>query len=490
MDGTQELLELFLKENKIVKQHLDSYNRFLESGMQEIIDSVKMIEPNIPSYKLKLGRVWVEKPVVIEADSATRSVLPMEARLRNLTYSGRIYLEITPVINDIERKTCTSYIGDMPIMIRSKGCYTDGMSRSELIAADEDPNDPGGYFIINGTERVLVGIEDLAPNRLMVTKEKKGTVTTAKIFSMRGGFRSRCAVNRNAEGVWEVEFPAAPSHLQLISIIRALGVRKDEDILEMFGKSRAVLSDALMNIEVCEAKTPAEAVDDIGKRSVPGQPKEYRDKRVETLIDTYLLPHLGTDPSARRLKARYLCHMAERSTLVAIGRYPADDKDHYANKRIKLSGVLMEELFRYAFQFLVRDITYQAERAAARGRRLQDVQTFVRPDTLSERIRYAMATGNWIGGQAGVCQLLDRVSFTASLSHLRRIISPLSRVHPHFEARDLHGTQFGRLCPAETPEGSSCSLVKNMSLCNEITIGIGEKEFEGTLKRMGVSVLK
>jgi DNA-directed RNA polymerase subunit B len=490
MDGRKELLELFLRENKIVKQHLDSFNRFIEKGMQEIVDSVKMIEPNIPSYKLRLGRIWVEKPVVIEADSATRSILPMEARLRNLTYSGRIYLEITPVINDIERKTCISYIGDLPIMIRSKGCYTDGMSRSELIAADEDPNDPGGYFIINGTERVLIGIEDLAPNRLMVTKEKKGTVTTAKIFSTRGGFRSRCAVNRNIEGIWEVEFPAAPSHLQLVTILRALGVRKDEEIIDMFSDSKSVKADALLNIEVSESKTPAEAVDEIGKRSVPGQPKEYRDKRVETLLDTYLLPHLGTDSSARHLKAKYLCHMAERTTNVALGKYPADDKDHYVNKRIKLSGVLMEELFRYAFQFLVRDITYQAERAAARGRRLQDVQTFVRPDTLSERIRYAMATGNWIGGQTGVCQLLDRVSFSSAISHLRRVISPLSRVHPHFEARDLHGTHFGRICPVETPEGGSCSLVKNMALYNEITIGISEKDVEGTLKRMGVTSTK
>jgi DNA-directed RNA polymerase subunit B len=101
-----------------------------------------------------------------------------------------------------------------------------------------------------------------------------------------------------------------------------------------------------------------------------------------------------------------------------------------------------------------------------------------------------MATGNWIGGQTGVCQLLDRVSFSSAISHLRRVISPLSRVHPHFEARDLHGTHFGRICPVETPEGGSCSLVKNMALYNEITIGISEKDVEGTLKRMGVTSTK
>jgi len=487
---THELLEKYLNENKLVKQHLDSYNRFIEEGIQRIVSNVGVIRPNVPNYELKLGKAWVEKPIVIESDSATRSILPMEARQRDLTYAGRVYMEITPIINDIERKTTIAYIGDIPAMVRSKICYTEGMSRGELIKAGEDPMDPGGYFIINGTERVLIGIEDLIPNRIMVTKEKEGNMITAKIFSQTGNLRFRCAVNRSSEGIWTVEFPAAPPKIPLVVILRALGIKKDEEILELFDDSTAVVNDVLLNIEVAEVKTMEDAIDEIGKKAVPGQPKEYRDNRVEVLLNTYLLPHFGTTPAAKHLKARFLALMAQRTTLVANKKYPADDKDHYRNKRIKLSGVLMEELFRYAFQFLVRDISYQAERAVARGRRLQDVQTFVRPDSLSDRIRYAVATGNWIAGQTGVCQLLDRVSYLATLSHLRRINSPLSRVHPHFEARDLHGTQFGRLCPNETPEGASTSLVKNMALTNEISIGVNEKEIEHLIKKSGITPMK
>jgi DNA-directed RNA polymerase subunit B len=487
---THELLEKYLNENKLVKQHLDSYNRFIEEGIQRIVSNVGVIRPNVPNYELKLGKAWVEKPIVIESDSATRSILPIEARQRDLTYAGRVYMEITPIINDIERKTTIAYIGDIPAMVRSKICYTEGMSRGELIKAGEDPMDPGGYFIINGTERVLIGIEDLIPNRIMVTKEKEGNMITAKIFSQTGNLRFRCAVNRSSEGIWTVEFPAAPPKIPLVVILRALGIKKDEEILELFDDSTAVVNDVLLNIEVAEVKTMEDAIDEIGKKAVPGQPKEYRDNRVEVLLNTYLLPHFGTTPAAKHLKARFLALMAQRTTLVANKKYPADDKDHYRNKRIKLSGVLMEELFRYAFQFLVRDISYQAERAVARGRRLQDVQTFVRPDSLSDRIRYAVATGNWIAGQTGVCQLLDRVSYLATLSHLRRINSPLSRVHPHFEARDLHGTQFGRLCPNETPEGASTSLVKNMALTNEISIGVNEKEIEHLIKKSGITPMK
>ncbi len=145
----------------------------------------------------------------------------------------------------------------------------------------------------------------------------------------------------------------------------------------------------------------------------------------------------------------------------------------------------MEELFRYAFQFLIKDLVYQASRAAARGRRLH-VHTLVRQDALADRIRYAMATGNWIAGQTGVSQLLDRVSYLSTLSHLRRVISPLSKKHPHFKARDLHGTHLGKLCPNETPEGPSCSLVKNLSIMAEVSTGTDEEDVLRLLKAFDV----
>ncbi|MEW6329448.1 MAG: DNA-directed RNA polymerase subunit B'', partial [Candidatus Micrarchaeota archaeon] len=236
-----------------------------------------------------------------------------------------------------------------------------------------------------------------------------------------------------------------------------------------------------------EAKNAQQAIDAIGKKAAPGQAAEYRLKRAEVLIDSYVLPHIGVEPKDRLAKAYYLCKMAERTIHVAYRKTLEDDKDHYSNKRIKLTGNLMEELFRYAFQFLIKDVAYQAERAFARGRKLV-AQTLVRPDALSERIRYSMATGNWIAGQTGVSQLLDRTNYLSSVSHLRRIISPLSRKHPHFKARDLHGTHWGKLCPNESPEGPSCALVKNMALLCEISTGEDEKTIEEILKKMGVTI--
>jgi DNA-directed RNA polymerase subunit B" len=315
-----------------------------------------------------------------------------------------------------------------------------------------------------------------------VSKDPAKKIVTAKVFSTRFGFRARCSLERTKDGRLQLTFPAAPPSMPIIPFLRILGFKTDKEILEAFSDSPPIRSDILYNLELDLTKTYDEALDFIGRKAAPGQAKDFRLKRAEILIDTYLLPHLGTEPSARILKAHYLISMLERSVLVANGRMPADDRDHYMNKRVKLAGELMQDLFRYAFQFLIKDVTYQVERSVARGRRIT-AKTAIRPDALTDRIKYALATGNWIAGQSGVSQMLDRTNFFASTSHLRRLISPLSRRHPHFKARDLHGTHWGKVCIAETPEGPSCSLVKNYAMMTDVSMPTAATE-DGAVIRL------
>ena len=483
-----DLVDEYFRDNKLVLQHLDSYNKFVESGIQNIINSIGAIEPNVENYKLKFGAVRLDKPTIVEADGSRRQILPAEARLRNLTYAAPVFLEFIQIIGGVERRYPQEvFIGELPVMLKSKLCHLDNMTDDELIEAGEDPNDPGGYFVINGSERVLVSIEDLAPNRIMVSKEKDGALVTSKVFSTRFGFRARCVVERSTNGELTVVFPAAPKDLNLITVLRALGLHPNQTILNSFATELEVQNDILLNMEIDQTTNTQNALEAIGKKAAVGQAKVYQLKRAEILLDNYLLPHIGVDPNLRLAKAYYLCKMTEKAIDVAYDKTVSDDKDHYANKRIKLAGNLMEELFRYAFQFLIKDIAYQVERASARGRKLV-IQTLVRPDALTERIRYSMATGNWIAGQTGVSQLLDRTNYLSTVSHLRRIISPLSRRHPHFKARDLHGTHWGKLCPNESPEGPSCALVKNMALLCDISTGDNEGNMENILKKMSVKI--
>jgi DNA-directed RNA polymerase beta subunit len=478
------LLDSYFRTNSLVKQQLDSYNRFVEVGMQAVVDRVGKIETNVEGFELRLGKIRVEPPRFYEVKGGYRQITPTEARLRNVTYAAPVFLEIIPLFNGIERPTYSDvFIGEIPVMVKSKLCYLSHMTPDELVDAGEDADDPGGYFIINGSERVLVGIEDLVPNKIMTTEETSGTV--AKVFSTRHGFRARCVVTRANDGVMKLEFPATPPDLSFIQILRILGLETDKDILGAFSSDRIIQNDVLVNLENESCKTREEAVQTLSKRISPGQPEEFRLSRLDNLIETYLLPHLGVTKEDRKKKSYYLIRMAQRSIRVANKKLKPDDKDHYANKRVKLAGNLMDELFRYAFQFLTKDIIYQASRADARGRKLQ-VHTLVRQDTLVDRIRYAMATGNWIAGQTGVSQLLDRTSNLAMMSHLRRVISPLSKKHPHFKARDLHGTHWGKLCPSETPEGPSCSLVKNLAILAQVTKGAPEEEVIELVNKFGI----
>ncbi|MBI5046853.1 DNA-directed RNA polymerase subunit B'' [Candidatus Micrarchaeota archaeon] len=480
----ESMMESYYRVNTLVNQQLLSYNKFVDFGIQQVIDRIGRIKTNVDGFELKLGKVRIEQPRYYEVKGGYRQIMPTEARLRNLSYSAPIFLEIIPIFNGVERPVYSDvFIGEVPVMLKSKLCYLSGMRKDELGSHGEDPDDPGGYFIINGSERVLTSIEDLVPNKLMVTKERNGIVS--KIFSTYFGFRARCVVERNPDGVYTAEFPSTPSGISLIQLLRVLGLQTDKEILAAFSPERRTKNDIILNLESEQSRTKEDAIDLLSRKLSPGQPLEFRLNRMENLLDNYLLPHIGVSQSARMDKAKYLITMAERATRVFYHEVAPDDKDHYANKRVKLAGDLMEDLFRYAFQFLIKDLVYQASRADARGRRLQ-VHTLIRQDAMGDRIKYAMATGNWVAGQTGVSQLLDRVSYLSTISHLRRIISPLSKKHPHFKARDLHGTHLGKLCPNETPEGPSCSLVKNLSVMAEVSTGIDEQDIVRLLQAYDV----
>lgn len=489
---TWVLVEAYLKEKELVSQHLDSFNDFIENRLQRIIDEIGEIDPGLEHFKVRLGEIRIGKPLTKEADGAIKDIYPMEARLRNLTYAAPIFLEIIPVRDGVDQTPIEVQIGMLPVMLKSKVCHLHGLSNEDLIKVCEDPLEPGGYFIINGSERGLVTIEDLAPNRIMVERtERYGRVVeVAKVFSRRRGYRVLVVVERKKDGILSVSFPSVPGQVPFVILMRALGVEKDQDIVNAVSSDPEIIREMLDNIEAArEIESQEDALEYIGKRVAAGQAKEYRLRRAAQVVDTYLLPHIGISAEDRIRKAYYLGRMAESTIELALGKRGEDDKDHYANKRLRLAGDLIEDLFRAAFLNLVRDVRYQLERSSMRGRE-PNIQTAVRADVLTERLLHALATGNWVGGRAGVSQLLDRTNYLSALSHLRRVISPLSRSQPHFEARDLHPTQWGKICPAETPEGPNCGLVKNLALLVNTSTGAEVGTILETLQDLGVKPLQ
>jgi DNA-directed RNA polymerase subunit B len=491
------LQKAFFKEKGLVRQHLDSYNEFVESGLQEVIDEVGEIEIEVPEapYKIKLGQAWIidpqtkiSGPYVTEVDGTKHEIYPLEARFRNLTYAAPLALEMTPIIDGREQETELVLIGDLPVMLKSKLCILSQLLPEELIAHGEDPSDPGGYFIVNGSERVIVALEDLAPNRILVDEDRRGAtpVYQAKIFSTTVGFRARIELRLKSDGAIYVSMPGVPTEIPLVILMRALGLESDREIAEAVSTKKPIQNELDASFEKAMGiDTVDEAIMYIGNRVAQGQVEEYRRQKAESILDRNFLPHIGRTREKRKEKALFLGEMTCRVIELKLGKRKSDDKDHFKNKRLKLAGPLLADLFRVAFRNLCRDIKYQLERMGVK-RQIIAISAAVRPGIITERFQHAIATGNWGRGRVGITQLLDRTNRTSTLSHLRRLQSPLSRSQPNFEARDLHPTHWGRLCPNETPEGSNCGLVKNLALSACISVSADPEKMKQLLYKLGV----
>ncbi|MBI4043745.1 MAG: DNA-directed RNA polymerase subunit B'' [Candidatus Diapherotrites archaeon] len=487
LSNTWALVQSYYNNRSIAQMETESFNQFVDEKLPEIISENKSIAPKIEEVKVELEAIEVQRPRIIEADGSPRNdFYPMEARIRNRTYSAPLFLTMRMLRRDVEQDLKKTYIGELPIMLKSNRCWLAGKTPEEVIAMGEDPLDFGGYFIVNGSEKVLITQEVLASDRVILS-EKTGDKVTAEVISTRGAFKGRVRIMRNKDGILSVTFPASPRKLRLFVLLKALGLKNDEEITKAFANTKEVQNDVLLNLENMEIKDEEEALDRIGKYVAPGQVIDYRLRRAQEVIDAFLLPHIGQGKDQRLAKAYYLAMMAERAVERAHGLRGEDDKDHYANKRLELSGKLMEHLFRYSFKYFVKDLTFQIDRTITRRRKL-NISTVVRPGAISERIRFAMSTGNWIGRSSGVSKFMDRVNYLAPLTDLRKVKSPLNKNRELYEARDVHGTHWGRLDPIETPDGPQCGLVRNLSLLAEVTTEKDPVGIEKLLHEMGVKL--
>jgi len=541
----KEVVESYFKQRSLVNHQLASYNDCIpvgdgkQSRMEGIVRNIKigtdedldddeggLVKLDLLDKEIivRLKNLRLGRPTIKEANGAEHPATPLECRLRKLTYFSPVYLDFKIFRDDLPPTSTGSevgfqeeknvHVGNLPIMVRSARCnlHVNHIDENRRLSPDaspedsdrsiqllrkngEDPLDTGGYFIINGTERVLISMEDLAPNRVTVEKNKKYAHETqvAKIFSQKDGVRKPLNVEKRRDGMLMVKIPSAgTTPVPLVLLMRALGIENDREIFasiagppEAMKYTVANLNDVRDNeeygVDTCE-----EALAWLEKKFAAGQQKEYRESRIQNLLDNELLPHLGSAEENREKKAVFLGRIARQVLEMAIKDADPNDKDHYANKRVRLAGDLIEDLFRVSLQQLSRDLKYQLERHHNRKRELR-ISSCLRPDVLTTKIMHALATGNWVGGRSGVSQLLDRTTYLSALSHLRRVTSPLVRSQPHFEARDLHPTQWGRLCPNETPEGQNCGLVKNAAQMIDVSEEVPEGDVKALLKEAGVN---
>ena len=483
------IIQDILKREGIARQHLNSFDEFLERGLQSIINEVGQIDIENAEYpyKIQLGKVKLQQPRMMELDGSITHITPAEARLRNVSYCAPVMMEASVIEDGKILESRFVHIGDVPVMAKSNACILNNFSSQKLIEHGEDPNDPGGYFIINGSERVIVGLEDLSYNKIIVDRETVGgnKVFKAKVYSSIVGYRAKLELVMKNDGLIVARIPGSPVDIPVVILMRALGLESDKETAAAVSLVDEIQDELEGSFEkASDVPTSKDSIVYISKRIAPGMLEEFQIKRAETLLDWGLLPHLGKHPENRKEKAQFLGEATCKLLELKLGWIESDDKDHYGNKVIKFAGQMLADLFRTAFRNLVRDMKYQLERSGQK-RGINAVAAAIRPGIISDKLNNAIATGNWGRGRVGVTQLLDRTNYLSTISHLRRIQSPLSRTQPNFEARDLHATHFGRICPSETPEGSNCGLVKNLALSGIISVNIPSEEIVEKLFDLG-----
>lgn len=475
------IVEKYLREHSLVESNITSFNEFIEQKMQEIVDDIGSGIEN-EDFEINLGKVEFGKPSISESDGSTSYILPTEARIRNLTYSAPINLELT-VRKDDQVESETVEIGRMPVMVKSKSCNTHGMSKEELIKNYEDPVDQGGYFIINGNERVMIMAEDLAENQPFIENNKKGG-HFLRVFSSRGTYRIPTIIEEDKEGIINISFSRL-KEIPVIMVLKALGLTKESDIAKYIGEETDTV---IVNLyEFVDCATEEDAMMKIAEMArLQGTKKEVLD-RVKRRIDSYLLPHISQKKEDRIKKAKTVCKLVKQYVQAKNNAGFMTDKDHYANKRVRLSGDLLASLFRVNLGILVRDIQYSLQKSAKR-KKVYSIKTIAKSTLFTHRVKSAIATGSWIGERSGVTQNINKTNYLTTLSQLQRVSSMLKDSQENFMARTLHPTHYGRFCPVETPEGTQIGLRKNLSMLARVStrVNIDENKFTENLKEIGL----
>ena len=538
------VISSFFASKGLVSMQIESFNNFIVKGMQEVmaekgtltIDHAQNVDESDPNpvvikrHEIEFGKLQLAPPSLVEGSGAPEELFPHQARLRSLTYCSPVYCTMTrrtyyarehPTHEDaqsVRRDDGTElywedaddehehdkehvddvFIGKVPIMLKSASCHLvqpNGMFQTEtdLFAWGECPYDQGGYFIINGSEKVLIAQERSAGNIVQVFKKPEPSPfwVLAEIRSVIDkGIRqmSQCTVKmyRKGEGpdgarlrnIIRVQLPYTKTDIPLVILFRALGIVSDLDILAKIvydqddKEMMEMLMDTLMEGQPIQESEMAK--DWIAKRGTNQNARRFeRLKLTQDILQKEWLPHIGKGPDAITRKAYFLGYMVNRLLKCALGRTEPDDRDHLGKKRLDLAGPLMATLFRSLFDKQCKDFYRHMQKCVENNREIKTVNW--RSGIISNGLKYSLATGNW-GDQkkldkarAGVSQVLNRYAYASTVSHLRRTNAPIGREGKIAKPRQLHNTHWGYVCPAETPEGQACGLVKNLALMSMVT---------------------
>jgi len=507
---------------QLVKHQIESYNDFIQNQIKKTVEMFNPINIKSPhdyikefrKYRLEIiidfENLCVYRPEIHENNGATKLMFPNNARLRNFTYTSNITLDlnIKYIIRTGEQleneeiknvKLSKIQFGKIPIMLKSCICILNQYNYINPEVMEECKMDPGGYFIINGSEKTCIGQEKPADNIIFCYKQKPGhkwlwtseirSVPDWKCISPKQIYMMISSKLISCGNEILVQIPRLKRQIPLFILFRALGLKSDKEICNIicldidhsenaeilnYLKASILQTSDCVTYEDClkyvinsVIYTPLNMDKDEGQ-------KKKREFALDVLTND-LFPNCVTDTE----KVYLLGYMTNRIIKCALGHIPSDDRDCYNNKRIELTGTLMNNLFRNYFNKVVKDIQKRVIREINNGSwkstedytsiiTLTNIYKIVKSSTIENGLKRALSTGDFgikhlNSNKVGVAQVLNRLTYASTLSHLRRINMPIDKSGKLIEPRKLHGSSWGFLCPAETPEGQSIGVVKNLS---------------------------
>lgn len=512
----------FSDQRRIVRHQIDGFDNFIDNKIYEILDEYnsnpknviyadydKELERNKLEYHIKFGKIYISRPIIQDDQSSIRQMFPNDARLQKLTYSLTLKVDIYHKLveyqsNGQPKETeftplLAHQLGKIPLMLQSKYCVLNDTSNETLTEMGEDKYDYGGYFIVNGNEKVIVAQERQAENIVYCFHQGK----TQNKFSHKCEIRSVCENSpyniKNAEvkltakditsgKTIKVKIQGMRQELPLFVVFRALGVISDKQIVnsilynlddaevapyfELLRPSieeASQIRDQQTALEYCSKYVILQT----GIKQSVFQSSIYKISQTRTSIIEEFLPHLGNNPFKKSIFLGYMTFRLLQSYL----NNDYADRDSFLNKRVDTTGENLASLFRANFKKMMRDVEHKCRQELQRHRFDEIASTLhrkIKKSDIESGMKYGLSTGNWglqsKDNKKGIARMLNRLSYLSFLSDMRKVQAPMKTTMKNQQPRLLHSTQWGRICPAETPEGAPVGIVKNLAMLTVITI--------------------
>jgi DNA-directed RNA polymerase II subunit RPB2 len=463
---------------------------------------------------LEFERISIRKPTIFENNGAIHPMMPNDARLRNLTYASplNVDVKVTTTFVDNTRNGIREsrvrvfpnvHLGKIPVMVGSKYCLLHDQRHIAPNELGECPEDLGGYFIIQGGERALISMERMSENRPFVFRNGRGNARDAEVVEIKcigpdndqvpksNAVKIVYHPKNNLVTMLKATVPRIKTDIPLWILFRALGMTSDKSIYELIlGSDGDPIFDNIIEETIREAEgiqTKTEAIEWLSQYINTWSVKTQKPAIVADIVAEELFPHIGGADVAYE-KACFLAHMTRKVLWVHSKRLPPDDRDSYPNKRVDIPGFLLADLFRKTYNNrMVKDMKASLSKEIHNGSwkatgnwseiiNINNINKIIKSTILDICLKSSLATGNFgngkIGGPSkiGVSQVLNRLNFGSAISHLRRISTPIEKTGKLIAPRKLHNTQWGYICPCETPEGHGVGVIKNMASTTHVSI--------------------